>query len=560
MTGARSALGQYVHYYWTNYEKQGTRRWGAQEETAYASNFNTRIFADHKKQILRQAKNLKQPNLKKMENEYNKLNETQFKLLAEAFTKTKTLQGKMNLLGPMIKMINSKFSDTEVQEIVNNLYFDEKTQTIQYRPKNIKKIKSTKRISLNLKQGVDYRRINTLYTRANQLRQEINTMLTMGQLDDVSATSFLQEIDEAEEKGLEYVKNMDTLSDIHSAVSNRNFIRGRRRIDATELSLLFGPLELIASKISSVSKINEILFAGFAEILGEIVAKGAAVNGNKAIKEMFKDLKASGRTGARQTSGKQGLDTRIFMDIDQSLLEEEFIKTKENNQSQIIIKTEEGDQASFSFSSMDDTVSQKTDVSIVLQEKTAKLSIKNTDLSKIASNKDFIEPSISLQDSSLILFLLDMQNQIDNLGTHYLNILATHPDYTATYSFLRQTANESLTLALLYSSLSGAGQLRKGGQANILAIYDKAQKLSNGQPRIKFFDMYEIINKVSKSYGIRITHPAIWDLELNNDWVEPKTAYSKEAANTRITKLLLEARRKNIAISLSHNFLNSIYS
>jgi hypothetical protein len=52
---------------------------------------------------------------------------------------------------------------------------------------------------------------------------------------------------------------------------------------------------------------------------------------------------------------------------------------------------------------------------------------------------------------------------MDNLGTHYLNIFSTHPDYDSTYSFMRQMANESFTLALLYSSLTGAGQTRKGG-------------------------------------------------------------------------------------------------
>jgi hypothetical protein len=58
---------------------------------------------------------------------------------------------------------------------------------------------------------------------------------------------------------------------------------------------------------------------------------------------------------------------------------------------------------------VDDTVNQKSDIDITLATKEAHISLKNTDLSKVGYNS-FTTPTIGLQNSYMMLYLLDMQN------------------------------------------------------------------------------------------------------------------------------------------------------
>lgn len=563
--GALSALGQYVHFYWSSYEKQGTRRWSAHEESPYAGNFNPRIFSDHKKLVLQQARRLKQNNLKEMESEYNMRNNQAYDILKAAFDGTKTLQGKTNLLQPLLELLNQEYNDpTLAAEIIKDLHFE--NNTIVYRPTKDSVTNSSQTFSLHLQEAEQYRRVNTLFLRANELKKYLLTLEAEGVLDAESVANFISEIKKVEIDIQKYVTNKESLEEIYKKIDNKVTIRGKQ-IAKEEANILLGRLQLISQKVASIKKINEQLQARFAEIIGEVSKRGIAKVTNQAIRKVFMDIKQSGLTGTKQTSGKQGMDLRIFMDLDQELLSDEYEAIKLNNAdkskthlTQIITKGENGDSAIYSFKSVDDTVNQKSDIDITLATKEAHISLKNTDLSKVGYNS-FTTPTIGLQNSDMMLYLLDMQNQMDNLGTHYLNIFSTHPDYDSTYSFMRQIANESFTLALLYSSLTGAGQMRKGGQANILAIYDKAKKLKNGQPRIKFFDMFEIIQRVSQNYAnnVDIIHPRIYDLQLQNEWAGEKNEYDTQAANTRVTKVLLQARKKNLAVRLSHDFLNSIY-
>jgi hypothetical protein len=126
---------------------------------------------------------------------------------------------------------------------------------------------------------------------------------------------------------------------------------------------------------------------------------------------------------------------------------------------------------------------------------------------------------------------------------------------------MRKEADRALSLYILYSALTGSGQLRKQQNnkfANILAIYEKGST-AKGAPRVKFFDMWDIVNKADMFKTGAVLKPEISSINLNNDLVSNSGVLSRKDANTRISKLLVEARNKNISAALSKHFLNSIY-
>lgn len=466
-------------------------------------------------------------------------------------------------MDPILRQINQSWTDLEIVELIEHLEFNQQTQTLQYIGKQGRSIAS-KKITISpvptlTGQGETYRYINTIYSRCNELINKIKS----SDLDDISKNNFIDEIKEIANNALDLANNEEIKMNALANLGLDSQIRISGRVSAQTADSLLAQLSFIGSKASSILQLNQQLSAGFTEFMGNAIANGAAEVADTELHRLFKNI---ARIGTQQTSALAGADLRVFAEMDQSILEEEFIKGQAKNHTQIITRSQEGDEIIYNFSAIHDKVNQKTDISITIQDTPLNISMKNTDLSNNFINEAnrIQSPGIELQNSSLYLYLMGLQqSSIENLGTHYLNIFSNTPpsendegNKEGIIQRMRKEAVHSLSLAILYSSLTGQGQTRSGGEANILVIQDKAKKLKNGMPRIRFFDMCDIITSIDDNLNNFITSPNINDLIFTNKW-EGK-APSRADANKRITKTLIEARQMRITAKLSNQFLNSL--
>ena len=148
-------------------------------------------------------------------------------------------------------------------------------------------------------------------------------------------------------------------------------------------------------------------------------------------------------------------------------------------------------------------------------------------------------------------------NQIDkDIANHYLNIFASHSKRQIKAS-LHKAAIDSFKLALFYSALTGANQLRSGGQAQLFAVYDKAP---TGLDVVKFFDTYSLIEEASKQINKAIhVSPIVEHISLKNKKITKKGNTLEKNISLRLTDLLIDARSYEISVSIAKNFLQSVY-
>lgn len=172
-----------------------------------------------------------------------------------------------------------------------------------------------------------------------------------------------------------------------------------------------------------------------------------------------------------------------------------------------------------------------------------------------------------------MLYLLgasEICTSVDNIGTHYLNILSKHgkdgsgapenyasmPVSLSDLESLQKQGQRTLSLHILYSAFSGYGQLRNQQQgARILAIYDKDKMQPNTENRVHFFSIPHIMETLWDTDQHRqVLRPAIEDMELFNN------TYEKEYEDfpRRITQVLIDARKQNINAVISAALLKQV--
>ena len=553
----RSALGQYVHLNWENYQKMGTRRRDEGKEAKFFNNANSQIFNIHRNQIRNQALKLKKPNLKALEAEYNILNERQFTNLKTRFDELRSINDKIDFLKPMFNMLDKSLSDETITEIIKSLKFNN-NGNIEI---NSNFLKSTINFTLlpeipkeNTKDSHG-RYLTTFLRRALETKDYIEQQVKVDIIDGETAQELGVELDNLINTVVSCIQKPDEKKEdiIQQLKLNKYYKRGK--VSAELINKYIEILNTIRKKITDMSQLNTQLQASFVEFLGEMVSDGATATSKQMIQLFFSDLQNKVRPGQKQTQALSGGDFRIFSDFE---IDEEWLRQQESDIQKKVVKI---GKDSFELKPIRSSVSQKADAEVLLQGEKINLSLKNTDLSNalLKEQEEGLRywqiPSIKLQSSSLLLFLMGAQQQMQNLGTHYLNIFAKHTDENDSYTKMREQANQAMLLNLVFSGLSGQGQGRQDGYAEVLAVYDKAKSV-NGLPRIKFFDMYDIVTSPNLKDGA-IIHPSIETISLKNE--REGQDNSSAQANKRISKLLLEARTKNISINLSHRFLNNLY-
>lgn len=513
-----------------------------------------------------------------MEEEYNKGVEKEAELLKGIINDKKQL----SMLRPLLKIINSEWSSGRINDILNNLSWDDQKGTWRYIGKGEYHAKVTTKSADTQTQY--HRHIDTLVRRCNSLKSEINTYAK--ETEGAAVKEYIIELDDIQNKLLTHknIKNQQlSIQDRLSLAINKGYLG---ELTIAQAKTYYEKIDKIRDRFLSVKDIQQRLEWALAEILGGMVANDVNKIAKNEFKKLEKDLMAGKKyttpmrnnsNGSQPHKGNLANVEFYLQNIDMDLLAEDYL-TKDSRKGATAaraIKNKDGSILRYEFRTITGA-QQKSDIILTMQEEKVGLSMKNTLLEEIGKeNSDQSKRqdlnttnTIHLQSSttSLLTYLQGIQLQKNKLGTHYLNILSNLNDVDTTYTQMRNEANNALTLAIVYSALTGQHQGRRPPSnsvyASVLAVYDKTSKEKLGEaPRIRLFDMSDIIGELAKdSYKRTLISPSIDSISLSNtEEGNALKAPSRESAYRRVDKLLIEAGRKNLAVSISKQFLNSLY-
>ena len=523
-----SSFGQYVHLSASKYKEFGT----VEEETWHdrqdrQPNFKENIFKQHKALILAEATSLKKANIKAMEAEYNKNNQLSIEKLREVVNNK---QG--SILYELLATVQKTWTPARIRDVMNNGYLDETGRWVYtgHGGENAEQASATKGIAkMPIPSG--RKKIDTILKACDNLKKKLASSPN-AELD-ILITNLLQlkEIKKSNKKIEEQVNLSSTPA---GYLENYEAIAYVRKYNQ------------ILESYETIDDINNTLSWRFPEILGSLSEHGINTVKDKALKKIFQEIQMS-NTGTQSTRSNMLVQQYLLLDkvtLNQ-LANDTFYK-------QGLLETKKrSNKSSYSLKSVGSGVSQKADVLFTFSDQPSTpigISMKGSNMSK--------QGDIHLQNSSLLLYLMGIQQQEEDLGTHYLNILASHKQDEASgiLKTMRQDANQSLTLAILFSALTGRNQLRLGGWAEILAIYDKATV--NGIAKVHFFDVSDIIISANRQLSKFSLYHDVSAISLANEQVGNTASFAD--AKKRITKLIVQARVETLSATLSKSFLSSL--
>ena len=565
-------IGDYIHLHWQNYYDHGTYQ-NREKKTNYSATLFDQHYKNIKTAIL--AHRIAPQKREKIAAEYNLHNKEAWALFKDiANNKVE----HHNILAHLLHQINQTWSDDFINEIIAGLQWDDTLDTFVYTPtsKISQKYKATiigwPALSLNPHGQFHYFRT---------IREALIKAQTYLTAPDIMRTPVVeQDIQELEEMLARLQHEEQTLLAWNKSEQQlwQMTQDGRASIDQTSfvnniLQTLFNSyivnINTMREKYMAATEINRQIQATMAEIFGDIIAIDGTKLGVETVVEYLQSATTTGRTGSTPVVKNSNLfislnAKSVELDIEQSrkLFNKATSITKYNGRST-------DGKLRYAFTDLGQTRAQKRDASITIDAEDYGISIKNTDLTHAYNSYDEkkgkqITSTIPLQNSSLLLYLTGMEFNTDgirapnSIATHYLNALSMHPDVIG-INYAQAQALQSLKLYILYSALTGQGQLRKStGAAQILAIYDKTK---NAPSRVKLYDMSDILLTIEDSdftKGVKFTPSIDASFLLKNTKVENiSTGKNQYIApiEQRLTNVLLEARRKNIGAALYTSWL-----
>lgn len=337
------------------------------------------------------------------------------------------------------------------------------------------------------------------------------------------------------------------------------------RINPQVGQLVAAELENMQATIA-INNYEPDLQAAFAELLGPIVSDQAATVAEQKIAQNLTETLStwlSNYSGPGQQSIPQRVSNSMYITLSSKALGE-IANTpgaqQKRYQGMLIKDPITGYWVDFALQ-VGGKQDQKIDATITFKSKEYGISVKNIDLSKDISYSGKAEDKgvITLQGSSdsgtsLLMFLVGLNDFEQDLGNHALNLLAEHEDEeNATIIAKRASVIALLTTQMMWSALTGEFQGKQQKSAQILEIYDKDK---NGVEKIKLFDMTMIFNSARLNNGIIIT-PAIANLKTDLLYNMRVTGTNNDIQR-RLTLLLFDARQRRFSMTLKKSLLRDL--
>ena len=547
-------LGNYIYLKWENYKRAGTRNNWTRGENAepLENNFNINIFKAHKVNILQSIQQLKVPNIKNLEQAYNDSLQKRLKQMEKiAATDTDSLEGMMEILISLLGKRYATQASTYAKQIKWDPIHDRPVIIGGITDLNLDTFPPPPPYTLHAQRGRGQCSPRIAFCIAMQ-----KYILSVNNNQKNEDWNLLNRI----------IMDLESMRDSYRKIHNIISKEARAyELTNKQAKVFDNILNKIRGRYVSVAELNQKLWAAWAEFTGNILLSDLDYI-------TWKEIYNAMQVGAKRTTASQGKTNTVSVKLDTAATEK-YVKTKYKEALQ---KMSEQEQKQFvskqigilaNFQALGSSVQNKRDIQATLLGQEYGISMKNTNLLAQApidideELSDHQIPHVSLQSSSLALYLMGIEEQQEALGTHYLNILAANAgDEDSVYKKMRTEANQALSLYILYSALTGEGQLRQQAKTNLFAIYDKAAK--NGKHRVKLYDMADLILTIhgNKTVLEQSLLPSIDAINLDNVKIYVKKGESNnKAVAERVTRILLEARTTNIEARVTNQILQNIY-
>ena len=566
-----SSFGDYIHATWSGYYQHGTHRFSSTK-----SNFSQSIFNEHynilRDRLTSESIGLDSATLKSLEKEYNTNQSSILDQVKKLIANKNRGTTNQNILIALVQSLNSQWNTTIATQIVNALKWDDTKQTLVYAPSAGTLSLGYKSTSSSLPRVTSWdpeskaHFVNRLYTSIEKLKRALEQdpyKSAFSNQDKTTLNTFLKIL----QKQSRLVNKLQE-AEIHEALQGSTY----------SLAKIHEEANAIRFNYSEIDRVNEILQAQFAEFAGNnigttltAVAKQKSV---QQITEVFKSTFIGRGSSSNASKPNYKVVTLNFKEIEAQIATDANIAKLFHTKSSQQISTKTGKPyMAYEFTSMGDPRAQKADIITTLTmpsgaKENFGISMKNISLTK---------GDIKAQDSSLMLYLLgasDICSDASNMGTHYLNIMSKHGNegngaaevedpailssQATLFETMREQAYQTLSLHILYSALSGYGQLRNQQQgARILAIYDKdSYDPSTQVNRVRFFSIPAIVEKLWETQQIDKTlSPAPRTILFQNPYEKEYEDFPR-----RITNVLIEARQINIKTIIRASLLRSLTS
>ena len=543
-----SALGNYIHYSWQNYEEYGTKmpmRWKTRvaEEKNYRGASPFTVFIEN---IRARSQRVIHQDIQELEYQYNKQRLKQYEAFKRAYVTNHA--SYIELMKKVIKNADLG-SDINVDLLAQQLVLDDTIQNVTIKDKNL------------LQENVEIKRIRQLAKGDDKTTSFLNTIsvayeraekLVQRAPDPSLFTAELARI----KQEIDTIEQLSREGEVYRRIQNTQSSKTYKAIIPRELARKLISEIIAVAKAADVSSLLSKLQGSFTEIMG--------VSLRPLYHRIAIDMIGDGLgniTSApviNNKAGEQPFDTDVTVDL---YLDQQTMREASNSsRGPFTIFQDENGVVTFKT---DYSTKNKADFVLEWKGQELAVSAKAYDLSVAdiydRTQKQQVPNFISLHSgTSLLIYLLSLQQYsgVDDIGNHFLNIFVDHYNEEThekekeggDYAAIRSQAQNALTIGMLYSGLTG-DLLGKDPStyANILMIEDKNASLAPNLFKVRFYNIDTIISSVIGDFttmrdAIHFT-PKLSTLRLKNK-------YDKQSARARITKTLLHARSKKIKVGL----------
>lgn len=565
-----SLLGNYVHAKFSNYKEWGTYRseekWTVKEGAIPHKNYNgVEPFNKYVDLIRNKATlltTIERKKLKDLETEYNNRRVKEVENLIRL--KEDSPMDFYRLLEKVVESANLS-KDIDAKQLARFIDIDLATKNLK-----LKEVFIKENIKISKGRGETRIRISTIDDRF------------------VKVDNIMKQWKEASKIKQEVVEEIETLRTIwkktkeskkHSAeLANQLSIRYNfenehpykeytKSIDAQLGNFLISKLQRCIALATCAISLDK-LQAAFVEIIGPMLGTKAYELGVQEASKMVVESLGSKST----LSQLPDQDKSLVIKLDQQLMKNAYGKQNPNPKFQSIWAWEDAEGGNYYDFKVNYETQNKADFILEWEGKDYGVSAKNYDMSLTEYKKSTSPVNVHIHSGTSLYNLLYAMH-VSNLGkldisNHMLNVFGQR---SSTGGILRDAAMEVLVAQLLYSGLSG-DMLGKDPSTNatLLMIEDKAKKLPQGIPFVRFYNISYLVDSLLERQKLQN-----WDQYM---YITPKLttinlkAYKKvndvdglskkelaTAIRARLTTVLLNARAIKLSAGIKYAALDDLY-
>lgn len=553
------AIGEYVHLYWKNYVAHGVGRNSGSKKMVTLDQYRSKLLSKIKSFS-------QKANLEQIENQLNTNAEYISRMLMDASNATKGdfVQGALSAAN-----LNNLFDEPYIYNyLMQKININESGTAVSIG--NIPKLPNVAIKIPKISSTAGNTKITTIKAKIDSFDSyipSIQTEIKKLQQGGIDQSFFTTVVSKFKKFKTDFDTIVNTISKSKTAISKLKGLNiiGNDSLDSQGTQYVYSQLRKFQATFNLAGylmKINKGISEVIAQPAGACISGGIADMSNQWVRDQFR--KTIGKNKRHETRS-----TTKLVSVSTWYLDTQVKKTMSSQRYNAIIdKDANGNTLGLKIEYQNLPTQQKADFELSLTTGNVGVSMKNVDLSKtlVKIKGKNVPTTISLQTTSLLYYLIGMEQEFEDLGNHVLNALVEHTqraDNLAGYVQQRQAGNELLFLWVLYSAASGRLQGVNGGEADILAIQHEEKGIS----KISLIDISILISNLVD------IGPGIWDsatsgmyssirsIVVNN---KRKRGYTSAKGRNikdiqaRITQIIVDVRMKKIKAVLTKSYVNSI--